>query len=104
MSDRRRGILGTELGLSSFSSRFAISGPRGESRSAGSPSPAGRLVSRGTHRFVFRWARMEMSPNTIITAPINFDEAWEALSPATQVMLAHLHRAAQGPAVHRQSS
>ena len=62
---------------------------------------------RGTHRLVFRWARMEMSPNTIITAPISFDEAWDALSPATQVMLAHLHRNEQQakqasgfPAVH----
>ena len=54
---------------------------------------------------------MEMSPNPTITAAIGFDEAWEALSPATQAMLAHLHHAEHEakqlpvyPSVHRQSS
>ena len=54
---------------------------------------------------------MEMSPNTSIPSPISFDEEWEVLSPAVQVMLAHLHRAAHEakhasvfPVVHLQSS
>jgi hypothetical protein len=53
---------------------------------------------------------MEMSTTTTITAPISFEEAWAALSPAMQAMLAHLHRVEHAakpqpyPAVHRQSS
>ena len=38
---------------------------------------------------------MEMSLNTAITAPISIEDAWDALDPATQVVLARLHSAEQ---------
>ena len=54
---------------------------------------------------------MEIIKSKVITQ-ISFEEAWEALSPATQVVLDHLYRAEIGgppvlpelPAAHRQSS
>ena len=59
---------------------------------------------------LFRLAGMQMTPHAALVASISFDEAWSALSPATQMMLAHL-RKSQGqqpqviyPVAHRQSS